>query len=147
MDIVEEVKEYFKGRYLNFEEKNVRRYYIDINSNDILSFIEVIFKVHKCRFSIATGLETPEQLEILYHFSHDVTGNIFTVRAIIKDKVNPKIESITGIVKGAEWIEREIHELLGIDFLNHPNLKPLVLPDDWPKGNYPLRSIMKKESK
>ncbi len=55
------------------------------------------------------------------------------------------IDSITPIMKGAEWIEREIHELFGVDFKNHPNLKPLLLPDDWPKGLYPLRRDYKEE--
>ena len=39
----------------------------------------------------------------------------------------------------AEWIEREMWELLGIDFKNHPDMRHLLLDDDWPEGNYPLR--------
>ena len=54
-------------------------------------------------------------------------------------KDNPKVPSLANLIKGAEFIEREIHELLGIDFPDHPNLKPLLLPEDWPEGVYPLR--------
>jgi Ni,Fe-hydrogenase III component G len=47
-------------------------------------------------------------------------------------------------VAAAEWIEREIHDILGIDFKNHPNLKRLILFDDWPEGVYPLRKDVQK---
>jgi Ni,Fe-hydrogenase III component G len=43
------------------------------------------------------------------------------------------------MIKGAEFIEREMHDLLGIDFPGHPNLVRLILPEDWPDGVYPLR--------
>ncbi len=68
-----------------------------------------------------------------YHFSHDETGRIFSLRTFV-DKKNPEIESISSIIKGAEWIEREIYELLGVNFRNHPNLKRLLLDEDWPEG-------------
>jgi len=45
----------------------------------------------------------------------------------------------TAFTDGALWIEREMHELLGVNFPGHPNLKKLLLPDDWPDGVYPLR--------
>ena len=40
----------------------------------------------------------------------------------------------------AEWIEREIWEMLGINFKGHPNLKRLLLAEDWPEDKYPLRN-------
>ena len=43
------------------------------------------------------------------------------------------------LIPGAEWIEREMHDLYGINFKNHPRLERLILADDWPEGNYPLR--------
>jgi formate hydrogenlyase subunit 5 len=43
----------------------------------------------------------------------------------------------------AEWIEREIQDLLGIRFDGHPNPKRLILADDWPEGVYPLRKDFK----
>ena len=78
-------------------------------------------------------------MEILYHFSFDTTGEMVTVRILLPDKNKLEIESMSSIIKGAEWIEREIFELLGVKFLGHPNLKRLLLADDWPEGQYPLR--------
>ena len=71
-------------------------------------------------------------------FSLDGEGNIVTLRAEIP-KENPAIDSITDVTNGSNFIEREIHDFFGIDFRGHPELKRLVLSDDWPKGKYPLR--------
>ncbi|MDI6606200.1 MAG: NADH-quinone oxidoreductase subunit C, partial [Candidatus Omnitrophota bacterium] len=80
-------------------------------------------------------------LEILYHFSMDKSGVIYSARVLIEDKKSPKIDSIAPLFPGAEWIEREIWELLGINFIGHPNLTHLLLIDDWPEGKYPLRKV------
>ena len=61
------------------------------------------------------------------------------------DKEDLRIDSLTPIMKGAEWIEREIHELFGVEFKGHPRLIKLLLPDDWPDNLYPLRRDYKEE--
>jgi Ni,Fe-hydrogenase III component G len=96
------------------------------------------------RFVIVTGIDADNYFEILYHFSYDQLGCMVTVKAFIRDRENPAIESITPFLPAAEWIEREIHDELGIDFKNHPNLRRLILADDWPDGVYPLRKEAKK---
>ena len=67
---------------------------------------------------------------------------------VIKTKMpreNPEVESIAAICPAAEWIEREMWELLGITFKNHPDMRHLLLTDDWPEGKYPLRRDYKKD--
>lgn len=55
------------------------------------------------------------------------------------DSQEPKIDSISDIVPGAIWAERECNDLFGIKFFGHPDPRRLVLSDDWPQGIYPLR--------
>ena len=69
----------------------------------------------------------------LYSFAHGWSVNI----KVILDHVKPVVDSIIGIYKGADWFEREIWEMLGIDIKGHPNLKPLLLVGD--EDFYPLR--------
>lgn len=138
-DIVNRLKEKFSDKILKFEEKSGRRIYIDFKNEDIPEVVKFIFEDLGCRFVIATGIDTPAGIEILYHFSDDATGKMISLRTLILDKKQPSIESITPIIRGAEWIEREMWELFGIDFKGHPNLKHLLLIEDWPQGKYPLR--------
>jgi Ni,Fe-hydrogenase III component G len=138
-NFVERIEEKFADKILKAEEKSARRIYIDFKPEDIPEATRFIFKDLGCRFVIASGTDTPCGIEILYHFSHDQQGKMISLRTLIADKKNPQMVSITPIIRGAEWIEREIWELLGVNFIGHPDLRHLLLIDDWPEGKYPLR--------
>lgn len=133
------IKEKFADRILKIEEKSSRRVYIGLNPEDIPMVVAFVFKDLGLRFATSTGIDTPQGIEIIYHFSHDQTGRIISLCTLIADKKQPAIGTISGIIRGAEWIEREMWELLGVNFIGHPNLKHLLLIDEWPEGEYPLR--------
>lgn len=118
--------------------KSKNRAYFTINKNILPQIARYLFNEEKARFSTASGVDTRKAVEILYHFSIDEIGLIITLRVIL-DKPDPEIDSLTPFMKCAEWIEMEMHEMLGVGFKGHPNLKHLLLKDDWPEGNYPLR--------
>lgn len=136
--IIQKVKEKLGDKVLEFFKKNDRRYYIEVKPDDIVDSAKVLFEDLGFRFVTATGIDCEKHFEILYHFSYDKTGEIVTLRVKL-DKERPQVDSLTKIFVAAEWIEREIWELLGINFNSHPNLKHLLLSDDWPEGKYPLR--------
>lgn len=138
MEIIQKLEEKFDKKIIKYDKKSERRIYLDINPADLTDFAQYIFRDMGARFAIASGVDTPKGIEILYHFSFDSSGLVLSLR-ILLDRNSPEVESLTPIFKAAEWIEREINELLGVNFRNHPNLRHLLLPDDWPKGNYPLR--------
>ncbi len=137
-EILARIKDRFSTRILKVFEKSSRRIYMDFAPEDISEVVNFLFHDLGGRLATATGIDTRKNIELLYHFSFDSSGTIISLRTLI-DRANPEIESITPIIKGAEWIEREIHELLGVNFRNHPNLKRLLLFEDWPEGKYPLR--------
>ncbi len=139
MNVRDRIKEELGKKITYWQETNSKRIYFTIDKKDIFKTVEFMFGKLGLRFAIASGLETPEGFEILYHFSYDKTGEIYSARVLIEDKNNPEIDSITPIFPAAEWIEREMWELLGINFKGHPNLKRLLLSEDWPEGEYPLR--------
>jgi NADH:ubiquinone oxidoreductase subunit C len=133
------VKEALGAKILDWYEHNPRRIYIAIKPEDIKEAAFALFKNLGLRFNTASGQDTPLGLEILYHFSADQSGEIFSLRVKIPDKKSPEIDSLAVIFPAAEWIEREIWEMLGINFKGHPNLKRLLLSEEWPEGEHPLR--------
>jgi NADH:ubiquinone oxidoreductase subunit C len=133
------IKEKLGNKIKDWHEHSTRRIYFTVDKKDIVETVRFLFRELGMRFSIASGTDTPDALEILYHFSNDAAGEIYSVRVFIEDKKNPEIDSITPLFPGAEWIEREMWEMLGIRFKGHPNLKRLLLADDWPENEFPLR--------
>lgn len=139
MDIVNQIKDKL-GQYITeWHKHSPKRFYLTVNKKNIVEVARILFKSLGSRFITASGVDTPLGFEIVYHFSFDKKGEIFSVRTLIPDKKHPEIDSLVPIIRGAEWIEREIWEMLGINFKNHPNLKRLLLAEDWPEGKYPLR--------
>ena len=135
-----------KDKLIGIEETTERRIYLLCEAENAYAVNKFLFEDLSLRFVIATGIDSDDCFEILYHFSNDETGCVVTVKAFIRDREKPSIESIAPFVPAAEWIEREVHDLLGIDFENHPNLRRLILADNWPEGVYPLRKACPERS-
>ena len=133
-----------KDRLTAVEQPAENRVYLSCEAENSYAVNKFLFEDVPLRFVIATGIDSDDCFEVLYHYAYDQTGSIITLATKIHDREKPAIESITPLLPAAEWIEREIHDILGIDFKNHPNLKRLILADDWPEGVYPLRKEEKK---
>jgi len=148
--IIKNITDRFGDRVLKVEKKSYRRVYIDIYPKDIVDMVSYLFKELGLRFNIASAVDDFDRLEILYHFAYDASGVVVSVRTALKDKDNPSIDTITRVTRSAWWIEREMHELFGINFEGNEDLRTLLLPDDWPKGVYPMRKsfvVPKRDSR
>lgn len=137
-DLIKAIKERFKKEIVELYDRSPDRIYVEITPQAIVPVATYIFKDVQARFSIASGIDVRTHLEILYHFTVEHLHLILSLRVKL-DKENPVIDSIAPVFKGANWIEREMWELLGIEFKGHPNLTRLLLADEWPKGLFPLR--------
>ncbi|MBI5687635.1 MAG: NADH-quinone oxidoreductase subunit C [Verrucomicrobia bacterium] len=80
------------------------------------------------------------QMEVVYDFFHPAHAWRVVVRARVP-REKPELPTISEIYPGANWHERETHEFFGIVFLGHPNLTPLLLPED--ATYHPLRKDFK----
>jgi Ni,Fe-hydrogenase III component G len=134
-----------KNELIKLEKTVDSRFYLVCESQNASKVSNFIFETLGCRFVIATAIDSEQYYEVLYHFSHDQTGTILTVKALIRDRKNPSMESLGQFIPGAQWIEREMHDLMGIEFRNHPDMRRLILADDWLEGVYPLRKKPKNE--
>lgn len=90
------------------------------------------------RLSTVSCVEKASFYELIYHFALDREGIIVSVRTEVP-KSEPEIDSLVGVTKGSLFIEREVRDLFGVGFVGHPNLRRLLLSDDWPKKTHPLR--------
>ena len=127
-----------KGITGDLSVKNPRRIYLQIDPKDLVETARAIFDLRGVRFVIASGMQTGTGFEILYHFAFDYDNCIVSVR-VFTDEDPPVFDSISGVVLAAQYIEREMHDLLGIEFRDHPGLERILLSEDWPEGVYPLR--------
>ncbi|WMW24465.1 F420H2 dehydrogenase subunit FpoC [Methanolobus sediminis] len=89
------------------------------------------------------GVDYPDrnEIEVIYvigSYEHPV---VLTMKAILP-RDNPEVESVVPVYWNANWYERETYELFGVKYLNHPDLKPLVLPKEM-LGEWPLRKDYK----
>jgi NADH-quinone oxidoreductase subunit C len=76
------------------------------------------------------------RFEVVYHLHSFSRKERLRLKARLSgDK--PEIESACGVYRGADWYEREVFDFFGVKFLNHPDLRRIMLPDDW--EGYPLR--------
>jgi NADH-quinone oxidoreductase subunit C len=97
------------------------------------------FDLDFVRLSSVTALDrypAEPRFEVIYHL-HSLSRN---ERLRLKCRVSghaPEIDSVTGVWRAANWYEREVFDLFGIRFRNHPNLKRIMLPEDW--EGHPLR--------
>jgi NADH-quinone oxidoreductase subunit C len=75
-------------------------------------------------------------MEVIYNLYSIPYNHHLTVKVML-DRAEPAVESLTAIWKTADWHEREAYDLLGIRFNNHPDLRRILLPEDW--EGHPLR--------
>lgn len=140
--VIKNFREHFDSDTIEVVKKSEKRVTITIKQDAILKVAEYLYKEAGFRFIIASALHTKRGFEIHYHFSLDTTELILNIHVIL-DKENPKIESLSNMFNASNWIEREMHEILGIDFINHPNQEKLISEGNWAEGVYPYRKEFK----
>ena len=88
------------------------------------------------RLGNLTAVDWKDHIEMVYHLYNMEENVKLEVKAAL-DSAAPVIESATSLYPGAEFEEREVYDLMGVDFLGHPDLRRILMPDDYPA--HPLR--------
>ena len=84
-----------------------------------------------------SGVDMVKYLEVVYHLESTTHKHQLVLKVLTADRENAAVDTVCDIWRTAEFHEREVYDLLGIRFNNHPDLRRLFLDEDW-KG-YPLR--------
>jgi len=144
-EITEKLTQFLKDDLLETKVPRDRRVFVTINLAALKKTVgfltnELGFK----HISTISGSDLGKDLEVLYHFAQN--GSIeLSLRITVPESDHVIVPTITDLVPAATLYEREVHDLLGIVFEGHPDLSPLVLPEHWPQGVYPLRKEQKFE--
>jgi Ni,Fe-hydrogenase III component G len=124
-----------KGRVASTGQSK-HRVLVDVDAGDIKESVRTVLRCEGRRFVTIVAVDNGLDFELLYNFS--LEGVLVTLRTSVQ-KETGTIESIAQIVPGAEFVEKEVSELFGIEFVGHVRRANLVLPDGWPTTKRPMR--------
>jgi len=113
---------------------------INISPADFLSIAEILRNKVELSFDYLfcqTCVDWKTHLTMVYHLESTTYRHQLVVKAQL-DRNKPEMETVSHIWRTAEFNEREVYEMFGVNFLNHPDLRLLILPDGW-EGRNPMR--------
>ena len=134
-EIIEVLKSRLGSGLKEARVQRARRVFAVVDRERYKEAIRALASVGLDFLEAITGLDAGDHFEVIAHVGRDVS---VAVKAVVP-KDDPRIDSIVDVFKGAEIYEREVWEMLGVTFEGNPQLRRVFLPEDWPKGVYPLR--------
>jgi Ni,Fe-hydrogenase III large subunit/Ni,Fe-hydrogenase III component G len=117
------------------------RLFVFVEPSVVKNICQYIFRDLDARYVISIGIDDRPfsgNFMVAHNFAFDEDHLLCSVLTYLPSN-NPKIDSISDVVPAANWAEREMRDLVGIEPVGHRYLKRLVLPDGWPEGEHPLR--------
>ncbi|MDG6223450.1 MAG: NADH-quinone oxidoreductase subunit C [Candidatus Bathyarchaeota archaeon] len=133
---VELLKNNLANSIVELKVPRSRKAYVFLKPEKHRDAISLLLKqVEDTIISTITGTDLGNEIELNYHM---ICGGTVTLKIRVP-KIKPVTKSICDLISGANLYEREVYDLLGVTFEGHPNMERLLLPESWPKGNYPLR--------
>jgi NADH-quinone oxidoreductase subunit C len=135
-ELLEEIEKALGDTVLKAWVQRKGRIYIAIKGENILDVAKTVKEMGFDHLSSISGVEYEDRMECVYHIWPYEKRELLTIRTLVS-KDDPKIASVTSIWQGANWLERETYDLTGIKFEGHPDLRRILLGDDF-KG-HPLR--------
>jgi len=130
------------------EVSNSTPFAVIIKAESLIAVCELLHRNRAAYFdmlSCITGIDNGADagtMEVIYHLYSIPLNQSLAIKVILPRK-HPEVESLSAIWKSANWLEREVYDMFGINFRNHPDLRRILMPADW-KG-YPLRKDYQHE--
>jgi NADH-quinone oxidoreductase subunit C len=138
--IYQRLEQRFPGQVSDFKG-DVLDPYLTVSPDAIVEICRFLRDEPSLNFQVLsdlTALDWPkdEKIQIVYHlYSYAEKQQIVLKVDLPRD--NPKIATVEGVWKVANWFEREVYDLFGVFFEGHTDLRRIMLPEDW--VGYPLR--------
>lgn len=129
------------GGFLSVTQLHPDTLQFAIEKNAVRAVVAVLVNELHARFMISVGTDKRSltgNFSILHLFSLDREHLYVLIESQVPE-ADAKIDSITEIIPGANWAEREFKDAIGVRPDGHPDPRRLLLADDWPEGVFPLR--------
>jgi NADH-quinone oxidoreductase subunit C len=137
--MIEIIRERFGNniRDISAVGKNI---YVDIQTDYIRKACGFLYKYQNMRFITITAVDEKDSIELIYHFSDDKNGNTVNIK-IVTDSKESEADTITDLIRGACWAEKEATEMFGVKFLDSEDTGLLFLSNKKRSVKYPMRKI------
>jgi NADH-quinone oxidoreductase subunit C len=138
--IVEILKQQYSGSFLSATAEGLHPHVV-VKPEHLIAMATILrtdWRLHFDMLRCVSAVDWPAKssIELSYDLLSVALGHAFAIKVSL-DRANPQVESLTGIWPAADWHEREAFDLMGVMFLHHPDLRRILLPEDW--TDYPLR--------
>jgi Ni,Fe-hydrogenase III component G len=140
-NLIAEINGKFPGVLLATSQPNPERLFLTVNRESMPDVADYLFNTVNARLILSAGTDKSPingTYEVSYLFSLDRDNLIVALKEVV-DPADPHVPSLTNIIPGADWHEREMRDLMGIVPDGHPDPRRLVVADDWPEDVFPLR--------
>ncbi|MHB0998932.1 MAG: NADH-quinone oxidoreductase subunit C [Armatimonadota bacterium] len=110
-----------------------------INAKKIVDVCAYLKQTDELKFDYLTSLSAvdwPDRFDVVYHL-YSISHKHYVTLKVKLDKKNPVIQSVVSVWKAANWQEREVYDMFGIEFEGHPDLTRILLEPSW--EGFPLR--------
>jgi len=112
---------------------------VTLSTNKIINLAQKLKNDEETKFDYLmclSGVDYKDSLGVVYHIGSSEYNHVIVIKTKTLNRENPVLESVTGIWETANFHEREVYDLFGIKFKNHPDLRRLFLDNSW---GFPLR--------
>lgn len=147
--ISHDLQERLRTPYLRIDEIRDDMIIASTSPRDLVSAVRFLQGMLGGRFITSAGADTRPltgMYQVTQLFALDA-DKAFLALNVEVDPAQSSIPSITDIIPGAGWAEREVFDMIGVEPSGHPDPRRLVLPDDWPDNVHPLRKDFKADER
>jgi NADH-quinone oxidoreductase subunit C len=142
-EVKQKISEKFGDR-VRIAERSPKRVYVYADGDVWVDLASFVFNDLEARFDTGAAVDDKDGVEVMFFFPFDRDHYFLTLKTFAR-KPNPTLDSISNIIPGAKWIEREIFEMYEVTFRNHPDLRPVLRADTRPADYYPAKREGKDE--
>jgi NADH-quinone oxidoreductase subunit C len=135
-----QLEEFIKSHNPDLEIREGKQFIeVTVPHDKLYSFARLLRDRKEVQFDYLfclTGVDYGQALGVVYHLRSTIYDHVVVVKTRTSDREHPLLDSVADIWRTADFHEREVFDLLGIKFTNHPDLRRLFLDESW---GFPLR--------